>query len=105
MGQPRVKAATQKAIAGCHCACHRAVPLPIVPAIPVGPGRLHLRLEAEYRHRITRGICPNTNAIPRLNKIRVRIEAGIYQSDGYAFSGESWIGVQSQAGWQNSEGG
>jgi len=35
----------------------------------------------------------------------MRIEASVHQSDGYAFARESGIGVQAEAGWQNSEGG
>jgi len=35
----------------------------------------------------------------------MRIKANVHQSDGYAFAGESGIGVQAEAGWQNSEGG
>jgi hypothetical protein len=33
------------------------------------------------------------------------IEAGVHQSDGYACAGETGIGVQAEAGRQNSEGG
>ena len=105
MGQSRVKAVTQKAIAGGHCACHRAVPLPIARAVPIGPVRRFLRLKVEYRHRIMGGVGPNTNAISRLYQIGMRIEASVHQSDGDAFAGESGIGVQAEAGRQNSEGG
>jgi hypothetical protein len=38
-------------------------------------------------------ICPNTNTIPRLHQIGMRIEASVHQRDGYAFAGESGIGV------------
>jgi len=59
----------------------------------------------EYRHWIIRGVCPNTNAISRLNQVGVWIEAGVHHCDGYAFAGESGIGVQAEAGRQHSEGG
>jgi hypothetical protein len=50
-----------------------------------------------------RGISPNSNAISRLHQIRMRLEAGVYERDGYAFTGESGIGVQTKAGRQHSE--
>ena len=81
------------------------MPLPIARTVPVGPVRRFLRLKVEYRHRIIRGVCPNTNAISRLYQIGMRIEASVHQSDGYAFAGESGIGVQAEAGRQHSEGG
>src|SRR5258708_34912106 len=102
MSKPGVKTVTQKTIAGGHRARHSAVPLPIARAIPVGPSGRLLRLKAEHGHRITRGVSPSANAIPGLNQIGMWIEAGVHQRDGYAFSGESWIGVHAQAGRQNS---
>jgi len=50
-------------------------------------------------------VSPNANAILGLNQIGVWIEAGVHQSDGYAFARESGIGVYAKAGRQGSEGG
>ena len=52
-----------------------------------------------------RGVSPNSNAISRLHQIGMRIEAGVHECDGYAFAGESGIGVQAEAGRQHSESG
>jgi hypothetical protein len=50
-------------------------------------------------------LCPHTNAISRLHQIGMWIKASVHQSDGYSLAGESRVGVQAEAGGQNSEGG
>jgi hypothetical protein len=87
MGQSRVKAVTQKAIAGGHCACHRAVPLPIARTVPVGPVRRFLRIKVENRHKVIGGVSPNTNGISRPYQIGMRIKASVHESDGYTLAG------------------
>lgn len=75
MGQSRVKAVTQKAVAGGHCAGHRAVPLPVKRTGRVGPRRRLLRLKVENRNRITSRVSPNTNTISRPHQVGMRIES------------------------------
>jgi hypothetical protein len=79
--------------------------LPVAAAVPVRPVRGFLFSKTKNMHRISRRIYPGVYAVFRLQQVRMRIETGIDQREGYALAGESGIAVQAQARRQNSESG